>query len=328
MTAKAPVGNKRPFRMIAGVSRISDLADGSSALGSLMAAGGKWFYCDPAHGVNTNDGLTPETAFASLETAYAATRSGYNDGVLFIGGATAFNPTAAFTWENDYCHLVGLSADLPGNGQRCRVVGSAATALTPLMTFSGDGCLVSNIQFNNEYATGAVGGVLVTGDRCLFQNCLFMHPASVVAASYALKLSGDECTFVRCSIGQTQSRVRTLATYGAWLFTSANGTKFIGCEFKSWSDTTTHDPVFIDAITSEGWSVQFEDCLWQNLGLGTLGVGIDDDATNTYHQVIFRGENNLFVKCTAVSSALAYTYAPTNGNETASGLLAITVVES
>ena len=31
MTAKAPVGGKRPFRLLAGISRLSDLADGAGA---------------------------------------------------------------------------------------------------------------------------------------------------------------------------------------------------------------------------------------------------------------------------------------------------------
>jgi len=299
-----------------------------SSINPVMLAGGKWYFCDPTHGTANADGTSPETACSVLKTVYNKCRDGYNDGVIFMGGATAYNPTAAFDWAKTYTHLIGASAGLPGNGQRCRVVGLLATALSPLMTFSGAGCIVANMQFNNEYATGAIGGVLVSGDRCYFENCFFMHPASVTAASYALKLSGDECAFIRCSVGQTQSRVRTLASYGAWLFTSANGAKFINCEFKSWSDLTTHVPVFLDAVTSEGWSVQFEGCLWQNLGNGSCAYGITDTVSGLYHQVIFRGENNLMVKMSAASSALGSTYAPTNGNETASGLLAINVAES
>jgi len=326
MTAKAASGGVRPFRMISGVSKLADLADGMGALGGVVAAGGKWYYCDPANGTGT--GETAETASASLADVYGLCRDGKNDGVFFIGGATAYAQAAAFDWSKDYTHLIGLSADLPGNGQRCRIVGAAATALTPLMTFSGNGCVISNIQFNNEYATGAVGGVLVTGERNLFVNCFFMHPASVTAASYALKLSGDECAFVRCSIGQTQSRLRNLATYGAWLFTSANGTKFIACEFKSWSDLTTHIHVKIDAITSEGWSVQFEDCMFQNLGNNLVAYGIVDGQTNAYHQVIFRGNNNLLVKCTAVSDQLAYTYVKDTQTSSTSGLRSVAVAES
>jgi hypothetical protein len=328
MSALAPVGGKRPFIMRKGISKIADLSDGYAALGVLMAAGGTWYYCDPSNGTLTGDGLTPETACSNLRVLFEKTISGHNDGIFFIGGATAYNP-AIFTWDHDYTHLIGISGDLPGNGQRCRIVGLAATNLDQCMTLSGDGCIFSNIQFNNEHAVGAaVGSFTVTGDRNLFLNCFFMNPTSTYAGAWALKLTGDECAFVNCSIGQTQSNVRTSTSYGAWLATSANGTKFIGCEFKSWSDTTTHDPVFIDAITSEGWSIQFEGCLWQNLGNGSCAVAIDDDATDTYHQVIFRGGNNLMVKMTAASSALGNTYVADWKTSATSGLMAVAVAES
>jgi hypothetical protein len=330
MSAKAPVGGKRPFRMVAGISKLSDLADGGAALGGVVAAGGLWYYCDPTNGSTTGDALSPETANSNLKTVFDLTRDGYNDGVFFIGGATAYNPAAAFDWNHNYTHLIGLSTDLPGNGQRCRVVALAGANLDQCMTFSGDGCLIANIQFNNEHATGAaVGGAVSEGDRCMFVNCFFMNPVSVYAGSWALKVTGDEGAFVRCSIGQTQSRVRNAATYGLWMATSANGNKFIECEFKSWSDTTTHDPVFIDAITSEGWSVQFENCLWQNLGNASCAVAVDDDATNGYHQVIFRGKDTMMVKMTAASSELDHTFFyDLHYDHATSGLMAIAVIET
>ena len=40
-----------------GISKIADLADGNSALGDLMAAGGKWYYCNPSASV-FGDGLS------------------------------------------------------------------------------------------------------------------------------------------------------------------------------------------------------------------------------------------------------------------------------
>src|SRR3990167_7329586 len=95
MTAIAPRGNKRPFRLLKGVATLADLADGQAALSVLMQAGGLWYYCDPTNGTSSGDGLTPQTANTNFETVYALCRSGYNDGVVFIGGATAYVPTTA-----------------------------------------------------------------------------------------------------------------------------------------------------------------------------------------------------------------------------------------
>src|SRR3990167_2141668 len=234
MTAKAPLGGKRPFRMIAGVNKLGDLADGLGALGALMAAGGKWYYCDPTSG--TGGGDSPETATPDLSAAYDLCRDGYNDGVIFIGGATAFNPAAALTWSKSFCHLIGISSDLPGLGQRCRVVTQAATAAASVITFSGSGCVVKNIQFYNEKAAGAASGVgVVTGSRNLFQNVFFMAPVATDAASYSLKMRGSENAFVNCTIGQF-TNPRTAASYGFWLHGATAGSrhKFIGCEFLSW----------------------------------------------------------------------------------------------
>ena len=146
----------------------------ASGLGLVGLAGGKWYFCDPTHGSASNDGLTPATAKASLSACYDLTRSGYNDGVIFMGGATAFNPAAAFDWSNNYCHLIGASSSTLGKGQRCRVVALSATTLTQAMTISGSGCVISNIQWNNEKPTGAASGSLtVTGLRNRFDNCFF-----------------------------------------------------------------------------------------------------------------------------------------------------------
>ena len=107
-----------------------------AAFDLVMLAGGNWFFCDPTHGTADGDALTPATATNSLLKAYNKTRDGRNDGVIFIGGATAWNPAAALVWSNTYCHLIGTSSQ-PGVGNRCRIVALAATALTPAVTFSG-----------------------------------------------------------------------------------------------------------------------------------------------------------------------------------------------
>lgn len=330
MTAKAPIGNKRPFRMLSGISTLADLVDGGAAVSSLVANGGNWYYCDPTHGTTGGDGLTAATANSNLKTVYDMTRDGYNDGVFFIAGATAYNPAAAFDWAHSYTHLIGLSSDLPGRGQRCRVVALAATDLDQAMTISGAGCTFSNIQFNNEHATGAAtGSAVVTGLRNMFTNCFFMLPSSRTAASWALKVDSSENCFVRCSIGQI-TNLRSAADYGLWLDTPGSSNKFISCEFVSWSDTTTHVHVYIDAAcTGEGWQVQFEDCMFENYGAGTLAYAISDNATDAYHQVIFRGNNNMIIKATAVSTQLAYTYvSDALGAHAKSGLMAVNVIES
>jgi len=317
----------RPYIMKKGVSMLADLKDGLGALAMLMAAGGKWYYCDPTNGNSAADGLTAATANSNLETLYALTRSGYNDGIIFIGGATAFNPAASITWSKNYCHLIGISSDLPGLGQRCRIVGLAATALSPVVTFSGSGCVIRNIQIYNEKAAGAASGcVIVTGLRNQFENVFFMSPVATDAASYSLKMSGSENAFVRCTIGQL-TNPRTAASYGLWLHgaTAVSRNKFIGCEFLSWGYNADHVHVLVDVdIVTVPWVTWFEDCLFQHVGTA-LTEAINDNSTAAGHQVVLRGHND-FLNAGAVGGTLTYIFAP-DPEDTVSGLLMIAVNE-
>jgi hypothetical protein len=311
-----------------GDATLSDLADGQAAIGGAVAAGGKWYYLDPTHGTAGGDGLTPKTANSNLETLYALLRDGYNDGIFFIGGATAFNPSAAITWSKSYAHLIGLSSPLFGLGQRCRVVTQAAIAATTTITFSGSGCVVSNVQFYNEKASGACGVAIVSGSRNTLINTFFMVPVSVTAASYSLKMDGSENLFYRCTIGQF-TNARSAATYGLWLHGAAavSRNKFVECEFLSWAAANSHVHVLIDAdIVTVPWVTWFENCLFHNFGT-QLTQAIDDNSTATTHQTVIRGRDSGVLNAAAVADTLTYIFAPDVASNV-SGQLMIAVAES
>lgn len=294
----------------------------------------KVFLVDPVNGSDSNHGRSWNAPLLTLEAAEDLCTANRHDTVLFLAGATANNPTASITWDKSYTHLIGVGSELYGVGQRCRVVLQAAIAATPTITFSGNGCIVKNMQFNNEKASGAASGVaIVTGQRNFFENVFFMVPTSVTAASYSLKVSGGENVFKRCTIGQ-QTTVRTAATRSLWLYKGAGDNqrnKFVDCEFLSWSSVTTHALVYTDVdIDNEVFTVQFENCLFANYNGsgeagGVLAVAIDDNCA-VYHQIYMRGRNQI-AGCTAVADPLTYVLqAEVSG--TASGLLMATVNES
>ena len=297
----------------------------------------KYYFVDPSSALasDSNAGLDLERPLASLEAAEDKCVAGQHDTVFFVAGATADNPTAAIVWDKDYTHLIGVGSQLPGVGQRCRVVLEAATAVTPVITFSGDGCIVKNMQFNQEKATGAASGVaIVTGHRNYFKNVFFMCPTSATAASYSLKVGGTENAFVRCTIGQ-HTLVRSAATYGLWLYVGDDDcqrNKFINCEFLSWASGggTAHTLVYVDVdIDVEVYTAFFENCLFSNIGAADLAVGIDDNCAETDHRLYLRGRNNCFAGCTAVAAPLTYVLTPDmNGDHATSGLLMIAVTET
>lgn len=297
--AKAARGAKRPFKLLKGVSVVEDLANGYSALGLLMQAGGNWYYCDPTNGNANNDGLTPTTAVSSLDTAYGFCRDGYNDGVIFLGGATSYQPSAAMTWSKSFCHLIGATNSLPGMGQRARIVGTSGNDLSVLFTLSGSGCLISNIQFFDGKDSAADGAcVLVSGSRNHLVNCFVAGMGDATASgpatragSYSLKVSGSENTVTNCTVG-LDTIERTAAN--SELIVSGVRNRFIGCEFRSNSTTAGKFLVKIDNSGGDLRDTQFEDCLFFNYS-SNWATGITDafdmPSGGSTHYVIMRGDN-------------------------------------
>ena len=295
----------------------------------------KVFLVDPVNGAAGNTGTSWLSPLASLEAAYALCTADRHDAVLFLSGDTADNPAASITWSKDYTHLIGLSSGVYGLGQRCRVVALEATAINPVISFTGSGCIVKNMQFNQEKATGAASGVaIVTGMRNYFENVFFMAPTSATAASYSLKDAGAENVYRHCTIGQ-YTNFRSEASYGLWLHKGAGSSVsrnvFDDCMFLSWQGGagSPHAHVLIDAdIVAIPWLTIFKDCLFAaNYGGGTIQTqAIDDNCSAAGHQTLLRGHND-FVGCSAVGDNLTYIFCP-DAAANVSGLLMIAVAES
>jgi hypothetical protein len=275
----------------------------------------KIFIVDPQHGDDDNPGNTFEAPLLTVKAAYDLCTANHNDAVLLVGGPTANALAASLDWAKAYTHLIGLSADLPGVGQRARITGSAALDLTYLIDFQGAGCIVKNVQFfNGGDADADAGAVIVSGGRCYFENCFFAGMGHITpaarAGSYSLKLTGDECTFKRCTIGLA-TVLRAAANAELWMAGECNREKFIDCEFVSWSNTAGKFLVKLDA-TAVPYTTQFENCLFNNFksNNGAAGTNLTDaisDAATPFHQIILRGDNPL-VGVTGYSNVVGNVY--------------------
>jgi hypothetical protein len=254
------------------------------------------YLVDPVNGLDTNPGDRWTKPLKTVAAAYAKCTADQHDTVLFIAGDTADNPTASITWSKDYTHLVGMSSPLPGVGQRCRIVGTAALDLTPVITFSGNGCIVKNIQiFNEKDANTDSGAVIVSGGRNYFQNVFFAgmgHATPAArAGSYSLKVTGGENVFEDCAIG-LDTIVRAAANCELWISTGAVRNIFKHCRFLSASETAGKFLVAVD--DGDRWQ-EFEDCVFQNFSVN-WAVSLTDAFNMTAaatHQIILRGLNYL-----------------------------------
>jgi len=285
---------------------------------------GKVFYVDPRNGSDTlNDGLSMGAALKTIKAAYDLCTTNCNDVVAVIGDATENALAAALPWAKSYTHLIGLSADIPGVGQRCRITGSAALDLLYLIDFQGNGCIVKNIQFFNNYdSTAAHGAVKVTGNRNYFENCFFAGMGGCVThtGTYDLWLQSDENVFKRCTIG-LHTMANGVANSHVLISNAAAAgqrCKFIDCEFLNWSTVTTTAMIRITSdVTTEGFVLWLENCLFDNLlGGATMANAIEDAATETHHQIVLRGYSQM-VGITGWTDQVTYAWGigatPNNG---------------
>jgi hypothetical protein len=221
---------------------IDALASAKGVAGGLPFIAGKWFYVDPTSGSSSNDGLTPQTAFASLSTAYTACTTGAGDGIALISrgitsaGCTSYL-TTALDWTKWGITVVGICA--PTKFSKRARISTAALDLAYLIDVQGSNNTFKNIALYNGGTTG-IGCVIVSGDRNYFEGVHFaggMGMTTPTIADYDLKLSGaEENTFVDCTFGSDTFDKSDIA--GTSLLVDRNAAakgcsrnRFYGCEF-------------------------------------------------------------------------------------------------
>lgn len=199
----------RREQMSIGSLTVSDVEIMASISGAGVApfTPGKKIYLDPTNGSDTNDGLAPNRAVKSFTVAYALTTDGKNDIIFYIAGTTGLTLSATVPWTKSYTHFIGLCAPC-GVANRARIFQlSTLTAMDPLITISGSGCIFKNLYiFQGVADATSLGPVKVTGGRNYFENVHFAgigNATQDVAGAYSLKLGsgGSENRFVNCKIG-------------------------------------------------------------------------------------------------------------------------------
>lgn len=298
---------------------ISGIYKQLAVTGIPVGKSSKVYFVDPANGYDTNSGWSIDKPMKSVAAAFAKTVANRNDVVVMIGGPTADAVTGTIAWNKSYTHLVGLSADLPGAGQRCRVTASAALDLDAVIVVSGNGCIVKNVQFFNgsDLATCVAAAAVVSGSRCHFQNVFFAgmgHATSAGNASgVSLAVTGEENAFVRCTIGLDTILRSAANTELVVSGTDCKRLKFIDCEFNSQCNTAGK---FLVALTDDAApnTLTFENCVFNNFksnngATGTaLGNAISDAAT-AYHAIVLKG-SCLLVGVTGWADVVTYIMTP------------------
>lgn len=254
-------------------------------------------YCyDPVNGDDNWSGLHFEKPMKTLLAVEDKCVADQHDCVLAISGDSADEVTEAIVWDKDFTHLVGISSNLPGVGQRCRVVGSTSVDPTQVITFSGTGCAVRNMQFNNASDKDEdSGAVIITANRCEFTNVFFFgmgHTTPAArAGAFSLKMTGaHENYFQDCTIG-ADTVLRAAANAELAMDTGSSKNTFRRIKFMSHSATAGKGLVSMETTTAMGIN-SFEDCLfynnWTNWGGELSHAFLQSGAGATYYVDIVR----------------------------------------
>jgi hypothetical protein len=259
---------------------LTNFPNGVSSFGTPMTASGypigqgngNVYFCDPANGLDSNDGLSPTSAFDTLSRAHTVMTAGQGDTVyLYSTGQAAGSArqSATLTWSKDNTHIVGVCAPTHIS-QRARIApASGATLFTPFMTISADGFSMRNVQTFVGWDTGGASvGVNVTGERNYFENVHFAGMGDQTSADHndsaSLALTGgSENLFRHCTIG-----IDTIAhdsTGGELLVDgSASRNAFEDCTFNTQSDAAAHAMVKVADAQGVDRYLMFDRCKFIN----------------------------------------------------------------
>lgn len=272
-----------------------DTVKANAFIGANFLTQGNTFFVKPRTGNDSNDGKSPENAFATLAMALSAATANQNDVVyMFAEGNSAADTTdyqaTALDWNKDGVHLIGVNS---GSfiGQRSRIAQlSTVKTIEDLFTVSADNCIIANIEVYHGVASGtqtAGRAMVVSGERNKIMNCQISGIGDSSfddAGARSLAVTGGENYFKDCYIG-LDTVIRGTATAEVTIGDIAR-TIFDGCFFNTYTSLSTFKMVTYSAPDR---FVLFKNCVInavQNITSAVAPTGALAAATSVNGQIM------------------------------------------
>ena len=260
---------------------LTNFPNGLSSMGVPLPSGvpfgpnSRSYFVDGANGSDGNSGLSSGRALKTISAAHSLCVAGRNDVVYVMGnGATSgtARETATLTWSKNATHLIGVAA--PGLvAQRARIsTASSTSAVTPILTVSGSGCLFAGLHLFQDFSTDAANiCVEITGERNVFQRCHIAGGGTNTGADNAgmrsLKITGGsgngEHLFEDCVIGLDTVERGAAASAEMEIDGASPRNIFRRCLFIARTDAAAHDMVLIGVGGIDRYLIM-EDCIFWN----------------------------------------------------------------
>ena len=242
----------------------------------VLPFGGNYFWVNATTGSDGNTG-GPQDPFATLTQALTMTQNNNND-VIFLTGT--YHTTSTINWSNNFTHLIGLTA--PSNNNRARISATGATAFSPMVNVTGNGCIFQNLATFHGGFTGATGPQVCwaeAGGRNHYKNVVLQGGGDATTAALAgmrsLTIGADENLFEDCTFG-LDTIVRA---------TNANATleMISGCArnvirrglFQAYCTDASDTHVLIAANGMDRYLI-LDACVFQNFGATALTAAISN----------------------------------------------------
>jgi len=257
-------------------------------MGGGMTVFGTVYYVDADNGSDTNGGLDPTSALATIPAAYALVATNKDD-VIVLSAYSPHKLTSMLTISKSRVHFIGASVASRARGSRSRIetTGAGATTDIAMVLNTGTGNTFHNIKFSNTFSVAEnLSAVTDCGPNSYFENCQFQaqgsaHLTNENAAS--LILSSGEGIYRNCGIGQMQ--LLTTSTAGQELLIKAQagygsgkagGNIFDACYFEAYTNDATHAFVRGAAGSINSSTITFNDCIFENRStVATSGVELN-----------------------------------------------------
>lgn len=169
--------------------------------GTQVGSAGYIYYVDEENGSDSNDGLSPQTAFASLDKCWGNTtgnkmaRDNYDDDAeyhIFIAPGT-YEPALPLRVYGHGIHIHGMG--IPGTDSGVNITDSEATGATyGLIYWAAANSSIENVQFNMTTDIPAI--YLIAADNCRFINCVFNSDSDTATKGITLgNVRGTEIAY-------------------------------------------------------------------------------------------------------------------------------------
>lgn len=290
---------------------------GSEVLGeSVPFTFGTVFYVDYDNGLDTNDGLSPQSAFKTIAYAYTQVTSNKNDAIV-LSAYSSHVLTSMLTVSKSRVHFIGSGIGQRKYGQRSRITMGVTTAATDLFMIKniGVGNTFANIKFDSgNTVSQAIGTIGEGGEYASYSNCEFYNSVKLNSDTHAeLVLNGDSAQFYDCTFGSIADSVvgdkvrpAVITTGGAIADSISAGVSrdilFEGCRFWKNAGGTTTTMIKITADNDLERVMEIKNCTFVANKLGSVPAVAISSATLTKSQVLLTGDT-ASGNCTKLATA-------------------------